>query len=100
MHIQRDPFSPESESHDARRRWHIKREVDLSSLLVLISLLAGFFVYALHQENRMTTTENEVKQEHDTNVRQDQERQRQWEEIRSDLKALNEKTDRILETRK
>jgi TolA-binding protein len=83
-----------------RRRWHINRGIDLGHLLLSLAMLAGFFVWAVNQDRRLTTVELGVQQEHATNVAQDQERNRQQDQTRADLRAINEKLDRLLEGRR
>lgn len=82
-----------------RRGWHLNKGLDLGHLLVTISMLAGFLVWAMAQERRITTVENGLKTEHEINLAQDLERARQRDEIRGDLKAINEKLDRLVERR-
>lgn len=84
--------------HD-RRGWHLNKGLDLGHLLVTVSMLAGFILWALAQERRITTVENGLRSEHEINLAQDLERARQRDEIRSDLKAINEKLDRLVERR-
>lgn len=82
-----------------RRRWHLSRSVDLGHLLMTLAMLAGFMVWAMRQESRMTTLEVGLRGEHDINLQQDSERNRQQDQTRSDLKAINDKLDRLLESR-
>lgn len=92
------PFGGEPEKD--RRGWHLNRGIDLGHILVTIAMLAGFFTWAMVQEKRLTTVENGLTREHEVNLGQDVERLRQRDEIRSDLKAINEKLDRLVERRK
>jgi hypothetical protein len=91
------PFEGDPEME--RRKWHINRGIDLGHILVTVGMLAGFLIWALRQEQRLTTVENGLSREHDVNTAQDVERARQRDEIRSDLKTINEKLDRLVERR-
>lgn len=94
------PMCPFDGDPDRERRgWHLNKGLDLGHILVTLTMLAGFILWAMAQERRLTTVENGLKSEHDVNVGQDAERARQRDEIRSDLKAINEKLDRLVERR-
>lgn len=90
------PFDGEPQE---RRGWHLSKSLDLGHLLVTVAMLASFVIWAMAQERRLTTVENGLQTEHNINVTQDAERARQRDEIRSDLKAINDKLDRLVERR-
>jgi len=80
-----------------RRGWHINKGIDPGNILLTMLMLAGFFVWSIAQDRRVTTVELGVKAEHEVNLQQDIAAQRMQDQTRADLKAINDKLDRLLE---
>ena len=79
-----------------RRGWHITKGLDLGHLLVTLSMLAGFMLWAMAQERRLTTVENGLLYERNTNVQQDQAKARSDDQMADRLQRIEEKIDRLM----
>jgi Tfp pilus assembly protein PilO len=85
-------------NHD--ERWRLDRSVSVGDLLVFLSLLFAGLGYVIHQDGRMTKAETKVEGLEKTDNEIKAEARAGREEIRSDLRALNEKMDRLLRERR
>jgi len=68
--------------------------------LSLLGSTAGFFVWALGQERRMTIVEQGIKQEHDANAKQDTDTQRENERAEAWRIRMEKKMDDLLQSQR
>lgn len=84
-------------TQDDHRGWHFNKGIDPSNILLTAIMMAGFFVWAIAQDRRVTTVEIGVRAANDANIQQDIESRRVQDQTRADLRAINDKLDRLLE---
>lgn len=68
--------------------------------LSLLGSTAGFFVWALGQERRMTIVEQGIKQEHDANAKQDADSQRENDKAEAWRIRMEKKLDDLIQAQR
>ena len=84
---------------EERRGWHLERRIGLD---VIISFLVIFFAgigYVIHQDTRVTKVEDRATSLEEADKRIQKIQDDHKGEVRSDLKAINDKLDRLIERR-
>jgi hypothetical protein len=89
---------PKWDGEDRREsRWAFKREVSVGNLLTMVALAMPLAIWAINVDRRVALVETVMVSQQHVDERQEQEAQRSRSEIRSELRELNGKVDRILE---
>lgn len=79
--------------------WELDRRVSLGQLVTTGTLLLAMALWGARLETRIALLEETPARQAAVNARQDAETQRVREEVRDELRRLNEKLDRIYEER-
>lgn len=92
----------EKRSNDvgARREWHLEKTVSVSHIFSTISAIAVLVVLGSQFNTRLTLVEQAVAVQRDTEARQDKESQEYRLEIKTMISRINDKLDRMIETRR
>jgi hypothetical protein len=76
--------------------WHLDRRISLGHLVTTATLLVAMMLWAGRMDTRTSLLELSLTRQANVDRRQDEATQQLREEIREELRALNEKMDRYL----
>lgn len=76
--------------------WHLDRRISLGHLVTTATLLVAMMLWAGRMDTRTSLLEVSLNRQAAVDRRQDEATQQLREEIRAELRALNEKMDRYL----
>lgn len=76
--------------------WHLDRRISIGHLVTTVTLLVAMTLWAGRMDTRISLLEVSLTRQVSVDRRQDESTQRLREEIREELRALNEKIDRYL----
>lgn len=79
--------------------WHLERRIGLDVIISFLVMLFAGIGYVIHQDSRQTKVETRVDGLEQADLRITGDVKSQKDEVRSDLKAINEKLDRLIERR-
>ncbi len=79
------------------RHWHLDRRVSVGHLVTTVTVLVAMVLWGARLETRLVVIENTADRQTRIDTRQDEESRRMREEIREELKSLNNKIDRYFE---
>jgi hypothetical protein len=86
-----------------RRKVHFNRGINIDTIIMLLIMTAGLFVWALGQNDRVTTNTDNIKQNtqdisglRDRNKEQDLEANRRQDQILTALRDQDQKMDKML----
>ena len=82
------------------RGFEFSRKLDWSHLLLTIATLAGMFVWAMSQERRVTTIENNSENTKALQKSYEDRLVSTREEMKQDLREINAKLDRLVERKR
>ncbi|WP_257306291.1 hypothetical protein [Geothrix campi] len=88
------PFHGEPQD---RRGWHLEKSINLPALLTLGGMVAAGLAYVWRQDSRVTKVEDRATSLEAADIRIENAQGRQRDEIRTDLKSINDKLDRLVE---
>ena len=84
-------------NHPADRRgWHLERGLDIGHVLLTLCMAAGFLVWALSQEKRVTTIENNQANDHALLIDHQQQKVRSDDQTEKRLQRIEDKLDIVL----
>jgi hypothetical protein len=76
--------------------WHLDRRISIGHLVTTATLLVAMMLWAGRMDTRISLLEVSLTRQVAVDRRQDEATQRLREEIREELRSLNEKMDRYL----
>lgn len=79
--------------------WHLDRRISLGHLVTTVTVLVAMVLWGAHLETRLVVVEDTLGRQAAVDGRQDAETERMRQEIREELRRLNEKLDRYFEHR-
>jgi hypothetical protein len=82
-----------------RRGWHLERRIGLDVIISFLVMLFAGIGYVIHEDTRVTKVEDRATSLEASDVRIQKAQDDQKSEVRSDLKAINDKLDRLIERR-
>jgi len=91
------PYHGEPEKE--RRGWHLERRIGLDVIISFLVMVFAAIGYAIHQDARITKVEDRSTALESADVRIEGVQKVQRDEVRSDLKGINDKLDRLIERR-
>lgn len=89
-----------TEPFTENRKWHFNRSINIDTLIAILLMLGGFFMYAMHQQERLVTLENFVKAHESTDKRLADRYEADRLEMKNDINAIREVIDRMAERRR
>lgn len=84
---------------DDRRSWHLEKTVSISHIISTIAIAGSMFVYINKMDTRIALLEQQSHQQAQIDQRQDIAQSDAVREVRENMKAINEKLDRLIERR-
>lgn len=91
------PYSGEPEKE--RRGWHLERRIGLDVIISFLFLFLAGLGYVVRQDTRVTKVEDRATTLEAADVRIEGVQKTQRDEVRTDLKDINSKLDRLIERR-
>lgn len=88
----------ESEMPHQRRHWHLDKSVSVGHLITTLSLAAAVFMWAMKMETRISLLEQTSVRQLEVDKQQDRNLETQASGTRDDLRLINAKLDRIIES--
>lgn len=82
---------------EAKAQWHLNKEVSVAHIVSTIVVAASAWMYITNMEKRISLLEAALQNQHEIDRRQDAERAKLFETVRSDIKDVGSKLDRLLE---
>lgn len=77
--------------------WHLDKRLNVSHLLTTVVLTVGIFSWAGTMDKRVALLEAQIRTQTELDQRQDRDRLALGNEIKDQLRQLNNKLDRIIE---
>jgi len=75
---------------ESKEHWHLKREVNVSHILVTLSMAAGLISWGLAMDKRVTIVE-QYQQSHDkVHIMHDQRHKESYESLAKDIREVKE----------
>ena len=79
------------------KHWHLEKSVSISHLISTILIIISVITFASKMDTRVTVLEQIVTVQHTIDDKQDQERIRIADELKENLRNINNKLDRLIE---
>lgn len=81
-----------------RRGWHLDKGIGVAHILTTVGLALGGIWYIAGQDNRVSQAELNIRHLEAQMERDRQSIEKQRDELRTDLRLINSKLDRLIET--
>lgn len=82
-----------------RRKWHLDKSFSISHLITTLMIAASVALWAMNMDKRVALLEMSVQNQTRVDEKQDRERQDQALQWRDELKGINAKLDRLIESK-
>lgn len=93
-----EPMYPNDDEPDVRERrvrWRLDKTVNVSHILSILSVIMLGVVFGLSMDNRVNLLEYVTNQQPSVDLRQDAERRELSQDIKAQLKEINDKLDKL-----
>lgn len=84
---------------EERRKFHINRGINLDTILTIVAMAGGFFLWSMSQERRTTAIESAIKAQADINVKQDEDAKAINARLEAWMVRVEAKVDRAIGSR-
>lgn len=81
-----------------RRGWHVQKGVDAIHLLTTFVFIIGGFWFLAGQDKRISNLELSAQYAQESSVSQQQRTEKKLTELKSNLRDINSKLDRLIES--
>lgn len=78
---------------ERRESFHISKAIDVTSVIAILSVVVGLFVFVQKFDNRVTTLELNQRHLYDVQQRDREDTRSLLHEVRSDLKYIRDRMD-------
>ncbi|MFH1493737.1 MAG: hypothetical protein ABIG70_02950 [Pseudomonadota bacterium] len=82
-----------------RRKWHLDKSFSISHLITTLMIAASVALWAMNMDKRVALLEMSVQNQNRVDEKQDRERQDLALQWRDELKGINAKLDRLIESK-
>ena len=83
-----------------KQHWHLEKSVSVSHIISTVMIVISALIFAIKMDSRVTMLEQAIMTQHSTDDKQDSERLRVATELKTNLKDINDKLDRLIERAK
>jgi len=87
-----------SDNHQDRRRWHIDRGIPIAVILALIGIAYAGIQRLSEQDERISKVELNVQYIQQSRTIDQGRTEKKFDELKTDLRTINSKLDRIIES--
>lgn len=81
-----------------RRGWHIDKGIPIAVLITVVLLAVSIARDQSKQDERISLVENSVHMLQQARINDQERTQKAYDELKVDIRRMNEKLDRLLET--
>ena len=81
-----------------RRGWHVQKGIDAIHVITTFVFIIGGFWFLAGQDKRISNLELRAQYTQESSVSQQQRTEKKLTELKSDLRAINSKLDRLIES--
>lgn len=79
--------------------WHISKTINITHLLTTMAMLLSVLWYLAGQDTRISQAELNIRHLQDQRIQDRTSTEKEFNELRVDLRAINSKLDRLIENR-
>lgn len=85
--------------NNLKEQWHLSKSISVSHLVATGMMVVSVFAYINSFDKRLTENEIEVSHIKETRIADMKRGDEKYREMKADLKEINRKLDRLIETR-